>query len=184
MYKSTVLLIYNLDCIIKNTKREERNKGDVSMKRETVEKVLIEVGMPVKLKGFRYITDAVMLLDTEEWQNPKWTALYYKIAAMNQDSASKVERAIRNAFATTRNHVADYDLIEHYIGFTNCENSNSITYLYKNIKRDYPEAEVFTEEKKRIKTEAEIMESFNSVSADMIRNIVRQTLKEMLFEVV
>ena len=156
------------------------------MKREIVEKVLIEIGMPVKLKGFRYITDAVMLLDTEEWQNPKWTALYYKIGAMNQDSASRVERAIRNAFTTTRNRVTDYKAIEHYIGFTNCENSNSIVYLYKNIKRDYPENEI-TENKseyKEVGKEEDIMESFNEVTADMIRNIVRQTLKEMLLETV
>ena len=148
------------------------------MKKETVENVLIKMGMPVKLKGFKYITDAVMLLDTPEWENPKWTALYYKIGLMNQDTASRVERAIRNAFMTTRNRVADYEAIEHYIGFTNCENSNSIAYLYKNIKKDYPEAIVVEE------AEAEVMESFNDITADMIRDIVRQTLKEMLFEIV
>lgn len=156
------------------------------MKKEIVEKVLIEMGMPVKLKGFRYITDAVMLLDTEEWQNPKWTALYYKIGIMNHDSASRVERAIRNAFTTIRNRVTDYETIEHYIGFTNCENSNSIVYLYKNIKQDYPEDEIVEgkADYKKMEAETEIMESFNEVTADMIRNIVRQTLKEMLFETV
>lgn len=154
------------------------------MKRETIEKVLIEMGMPIKLKGFRYITDAVMLLDTEEWKQPKWTALYYKIGVMNQDSASRVERAIRNAFATTRNHVSDYDLIEHYIGFTNCENSNSIVYLYKNIKQDYPDTEEMTEENTNRQAALEVMENFNEITAEMIRNIVRQTLKEMLLETV
>lgn len=156
------------------------------MKRETVERVLIEIGMPIKLKGFRYITDAVLLLDTEEWKQPKWTALYYKIGVMNQDSASKVERAIRNAFATTRNHVTDYERIEHYIGFTNCENSNSIVYLYKNIKQDYPETdtEMPAVSHKGKERAAEVMESFNEITADMIRNIVRQTLKEMLMETV
>lgn len=145
------------------------------MKREAIEHVLIGMGMPVKLKGFQYITDAVMLLDTPEWKNPKWTALYYKIGVMNHDTESRVERAIRNAFLTTRNRVADYEMIEHYIGFTNCENSNSLTFLYKNIKRDYPEG---TEEE----NEADTMQSFNTVTAEMIRGIVRQTLKEMLYE--
>lgn len=143
------------------------------MKREAIEHVLIGMGMPVKLKGFQYITDAVMLLDTPEWKNPKWTALYYKIGVMNHDTESRVERAIRNAFLTTRNRVADYEMIEHYIGFTNCENSNSLTFLYKNIKRDYPEG---TEE------EGDTLQSFNTVTAEMIRGIVRQTLKEMLYE--
>lgn len=145
------------------------------MKRETVEHILIGMGMPVKLKGFKYITDAVMLLDTPEWKNPKWTALYYKIGAMNNDTESRVERAIRNAFLTTRNRVADYEMIEHYIGFTNCENSNSITFLYKNIKMEYPEG--FEPE-----TENSALQSFNEVTAEMIRGIVRQTLKEMLYE--
>lgn len=154
------------------------------MKRETVENVLIEIGMPVKLKGFRYITDAVMLLDTEEWKQPKWTALYYKIGVMNQDSASRVERAIRNAFATTRNHVTDYALIEQYIGFTNCENSNSIVYLYKNIKRNYPDIEDNIEENEEAEAKQDVLENFNEITAEMIRRIVRQTLKEMLLETV
>ena len=92
------------------------------MKKEFVEHVLLAMGMPIKLKGFRYITDAVMLMDTPEWKNPKWTALYYKIGVMNGDTESKVERAIRNAFMTTRNKVSNYEMVEHYIGFTNCEN--------------------------------------------------------------
>lgn len=144
------------------------------MKRSVIEHVLIGMGMPVKLKGFQYITDAVMLLDTPEWRNPKWTALYYKIGAMHGDTESRVERAIRNAFLTTRNRVADYDMIERYIGFTNCENSNSLTFLYKNLKRDYPEG---AQEEKN-----DPMQSFNAVTAEMIRGMIRQTLKEMFYE--
>lgn len=147
------------------------------MKKEIVEHVLISMGMPVKLKGFKYITDAVMLLDTREWQHPKWTALYYKIAVMNHDTESRVERAIRNAFMTTRTRVADYEMIEHYIGFTNCENSNSITYLYKTIKNEYPEEGQEEAGKNDLQT-------FNKITAEMIRGIVRQTLKEMLVETV
>ncbi len=145
------------------------------MKREIVENTLISMGMPIKLKGFQYIVDAVMLLDTPEWKNPKWTALYYKIGTMNQDTGSRVERAIRNAFLKTRTKVADYEMIEHYIGFTNCENSNSISFLYKNIKDENPEPE-------QEEAVPEELQTFNEVTAEMIREIVRQTLKEMLFE--
>lgn len=148
------------------------------MKKENVESVLISMGMPIKLKGFKYITDAVMLLDTPEWENPKWTALYYKIGMMNNDTGSRVERAIRNAFMTTRTRVADYEMIEHYIGFINCENSNSITFLHKNIKEEFPEGE-----SESLKQEPEEMQTFNDVTAEMIKDIVRQTLKEM-FEIV
>ena len=75
---------------------------------------------------------------------------------------------------TTRNRVFYYDMVEHYIGFTNCENSNSLIYLYKNIEKEYPEE---TPEEP-----IETMQSFNSVTAEMIRDIVRQTLKEMFSE--
>ena len=154
------------------------------MKKEFVEHVLLAMGMPIKLTGFLYITDAVMLMDTPEWKNPKWTALYYKIGVMNGDTESKVERAIRNAFMTTRNKVSNYEMVEHYIGFTNCENSNSITFLYKNIKREYMKLQ---QEKMEAKTKEEdteeVLQSFNEVTAEMIKGIVRQTLKEMLFEI-
>jgi hypothetical protein len=96
----------------------------------------MELGMPVNLKGFTYITDAVMLLDTPEWKNPKWTALYYKIASMHKDTPARVERAIRSALASTRNRSWNYEMVDRYLGFKNCENSNSITYLYMSIKRD------------------------------------------------
>ena len=155
------------------------------MKKEFVEHVLLAMGMPIKLKGFRYITDAVMLMDTPEWKNPTWTALYYKIGVMNGDTESKVERAIRNAFMTTRNKVSNYEMVEHYIGFTNCENSNSITFLYKNIKREYMKLQQQEQMETKTKEEdaEEVLRSFNEVSAEMIKGIVRQTLKEMLFEI-
>lgn len=111
------------------------------MNRQIVENTLMEMGMPATLKGFTYITDAVMLLDTLEWKSPKWTALYYKIAAINNDTPTRVERAIRSAFVSTRNRVVDYDIIEHYIGFANCENSSSLLHLYKNVKKEYPNDE-------------------------------------------
>jgi len=65
-------------------------------------------------------------------------------------------------------------MVERYIGYTNCENSNSLMYLYKNVEREYPD-------EPQIMPEA--LESFNPVTAEMIRDIVKQTLKEMLFEI-
>ena len=161
------------------------------MKREFVEHVLISMGMPVKLKGFKYIAEAVLLLDTPEWQEPKWTALYYKIARLYGDTESRVERAIRNAFTTTRTRVTNYELIDHYIGFTNCQNSNSITFLHRNIKEEFlkkqqeEKTEFIWDEEQEIQfaeVTLEELQSFNEVTADMIKEIVRKTLKEMLFE--
>lgn len=107
--------------------------GSPNMNKSTVETVLMSIGMPASLKGFVYITDAVLLLDTPEWKGQKWTALYYKIAVLNNTTPSRVEKAIRNAFAITRSRPENYEMAAHYIGMTNCENSNSIMHLYKSI---------------------------------------------------
>lgn len=111
------------------------------MNREYVEDVLMKIGIPARVKGFKYIVDAVMLLDEEEWKCPKYTALYYSIAKMNNSTASRTERAIRHAFGIARSSRGDYDMAEHYIGFINCENSNSIASLYRMIKKEITEME-------------------------------------------
>lgn len=107
-----------------------------------IQNVLIKIGMPIGLKGFKYITDAIILLDKPEWKNPKWTALYYSIATINKVTPSLVEAGIRNAFKTTRDRNCNYKSIENYIGFSNCENSSSLNLLYIRLKQE--------EEKKKI----------------------------------
>lgn len=102
--------------------------------RKYVEDVLLKLGIPANIKGFKYITDAVMLLDEKEWRNPKYTALYYTIGKLNGSTATRTERAIRHAFSVARSCKGDYELVEHYIGFINCENSSSIASLYRTIK--------------------------------------------------
>lgn len=107
-----------------------------NVNKSAIEAVLMKIGMPVSLKGFAYITDAVLLLDSPDWQAQKWTALYYKIALLNHTTAARVEKAIRNAFAITRAQTDNYELTAHYIGMTNRENSNSLLFLYKQIKQE------------------------------------------------
>lgn len=107
-----------------------------NVNKSAIEAVLMKIGMPVSLKGFAYITDAVLLLDSPDWKAQKWTALYYKIAVMNNTTASRVEKAIRNAFTITRAQTENYELAAHYIGMTNRENSNSLLFLYKQLKQE------------------------------------------------
>lgn len=161
------------------------------MDRQVVENILMEMGMPVRLKGFTYITDAVLLLDTPEWKNPKWTAMYYKIANMNNDTPTRVERAIRSALTSTRNRVGNYQMIEHYLGFTNCENSNSISYLYKNLKKEFPDSEekiVSIQPKKNPTQTAEKQvtdthtAAENELTMELLKKMVRTTILEMIQE--
>ena len=105
------------------------------MNRTKIEDALLAMGVPAGIKGFNCIADAVMLLDTEEWKNEKMEALYYKIGKMNNTTSSKVERAIRFAFETARKK-GEHETVNHYIGFTNCENSNSLKQLHMMLKRE------------------------------------------------
>lgn len=139
------------------------------MNREYVEDVLMKIGIPARVKGFKYIVDAVMLLDEEEWKCPKYTALYYSIAKMNNSTASRTERAIRHAFGIARSSRGDYEMAEHYIGFINCENSNSIASLYRMIKKELAEMENKQEEKQQ-------KGAFLTLTEEQLNEIVKQAI--------
>lgn len=105
------------------------------MNRQLITDTLISLGTPVNIKGFNYIVDIIELLDRPEWEFPKWSALYYCVGNLHNSASSSVEKAIRNALRITRERCGDYKLIEKYIGFSNCENSNSLMLLYTKLKQ-------------------------------------------------
>jgi len=107
------------------------------MTRSQIELILIQIGTPVALNGYTYLVDAVMLLDKPEWIHPKWSALYDCVGNLNNVSGKAVEKGIRKALETTRTNCADYNAIEHYIGFCNCSNSNSLMQLHRMIKNEF-----------------------------------------------
>lgn len=142
------------------------------MNREYVEDVLMKIGIPARVKGFKYIVDAVMLLDEEEWKYPKYTALYYSIAKMNNSTASRTERAIRHAFGIARSSRGDYDMAEHYIGFINCENSNSIASLYRMIKKEITEMENKQQEMEKTQKNC-----YLTLTEEQLSEIVKQAIQ-------
>lgn len=105
------------------------------MNKTDVENALFKMGIPPKVAGFKYIADAVMLLhDNEGISMTK--ELYPQIAEKYGTTWNKVERAIRTAFNIARSAKADYDIVEHYIGFINCNNSSSLMKLCKELERE------------------------------------------------
>ena len=48
------------------------------MTERKVEQVLSLIGVPANLVGFKYIKDAVMILQRDK-ENVKWTSLYFEI---------------------------------------------------------------------------------------------------------
>lgn len=133
------------------------------MTERKVEHVLSLIGVPANLVGFKYIKDAVMILQRDK-ENVKWTALYSEIGRKYGKSMQQVERGIRYALQTARSHTEKRDDIEHYIGFEGSNNSSSISLLYKIIRSE---------------TEDDGCET-PVVTEKRVREIVRETIREML----
>lgn len=100
------------------------------MNRAKIEDVLLRMGIPAGIKGFAYIVDAVEYIDEHGTDISVTRELYPAIAKIRNTTASRVERAIRHAFWIARNK-GEKEEAERYIGFKNCENSNSIAMLWR-----------------------------------------------------
>ena len=104
------------------------------MKNKVID-ALIEMGMPADLLGFKYIVDFICLLDSDEWRECKITALYKKIALMNNTFDYRVERAIRHAFATVLK-VGDVATVNKYLTRLNTTNGNLLHVLYLRLTQE------------------------------------------------
>ena len=134
------------------------------MERKRTEQILLQMGVPCCIKGFRYIADAVEILENDmDVSMTKY--LYPTIASRHATTASRVERAIRHAFEVARSEKGDFDIVNQYIGFMNCTNSASLCSLTMHLKEEAAE-----EEKKKVPKDLSIEE---------IRKIVREEIKNV-----
>lgn len=100
------------------------------MKERTIE-VLLKAGLPMNVKGFDYIVQAMELFD-DGWKNTKITALYMKIGKDNNVNASQVERNLRYAFKTILDKgVKEY--VFKYFDVNNKTNSAQLSCLYYRL---------------------------------------------------
>ena len=106
------------------------------MNRAKIEDVLLAMGVPAGIKGFTYITDAIQIFDERGANISITKELYPAIAEKNGTTPSGAERAIRHAFGIVRGHKGNTEIVEKYIGFTNCNNSSSLKQLYIMLKRE------------------------------------------------
>ncbi len=133
-----------------------------------IEETLLRIGVPAGIHGFRYITDAIKLLDDPEWKNIKTIALYEKVANMNNATAGSVERAIRHALMTTRNHVGETEDVLRYIGGKETRSADALKLLYTRLKNE---------------DDAKVRErNVDGLSQDEItlRRIIREEVREFL----
>lgn len=107
------------------------------MIKDRAKDLLIKMGMPASILGFKYIADAMELFDTG-FEDIKIIALYSEIGRKNNTTGSRVERAIRHSFETL---VAKgrQDLIGKYLSIDNTTNSNMLKLLYYRLKQEETE---------------------------------------------
>lgn len=134
-----------------------------------IEDALIAMGIPASISGFDFIKDAVLILD-RDGMKVKWTGVYAEIGNKYGKSPSQVERAIRHAFEVARSVRGDYDSVNHYIGFSNTNNASSICLLYRTIKREMDKEQ----------TKVKNTDEQPVISEKRVKEIVRETIKEML----
>lgn len=147
------------------------------MNRVKIEDVLLAMGVPAGIKGFNYIADAIQIFDERGTNISITRELYPAIAKRNETTPSRAERAIRHAFERVRSYRGNPEVINHYIGMDNCENSSSLKTLYIRIKQECEEAE-----KKEYVEEVPKQENESSITALEIREIIRQELRMFLNE--
>lgn len=147
------------------------------MNRVKIEDALLAMGVPAGIKGFNYIADAVEIFDERGTNISITKELYPAIAKKNNTTSSRVERAIRHAFERVRSYMGNPEVINHYIGMDNCENSSSLKTFYIRIKQECEEAE-----KKECVEEVPKQENESSITALEIREIIRQELRMFLNE--
>lgn len=97
---------------------------------------LLEMGMPANIKGFRYIAEAMELMETENPRYWGWmTALYRKLSEMNDDTPPRVERAIRHAFSIvlTKGYL---EVVEKYLTMQNTTNGNLLTVFFLRLSQE------------------------------------------------
>ncbi|WP_312432727.1 sporulation initiation factor Spo0A C-terminal domain-containing protein [Lacrimispora sp.] len=104
------------------------------MIKDRAKDLLIKMGMPASILGFKYIADAMELFDSG-FEDIKIMALYPEIGRKNNTTGSRVERAIRHSFETLVSK-GQQDLIEKYLSLDNTTNSNMLKLLYYRLKQE------------------------------------------------
>lgn len=68
------------------------------MKKQKIIATLLKIGIKPNCLGFKYIQDAIDLLNEDEEYLYKTTALYYAVGKRNRTGYANAERNIRSAF--------------------------------------------------------------------------------------
>lgn len=148
------------------------------MNQKNIENILLRMGIPASVSGFRYIADAMLFLEREGTDDIKYTYLYHLIARKNQSTIERVERAIRHALSIARKKDVNHDLVDHYFGFIHKSNSSSLKLFYLRLKEE-ENIKQQSEERKNEKNSEEIKKN---IPQRVINRRVPQDVAERLIE--
>jgi len=120
----------------------KRGRSDCAMIHE-VTKLMLEIGVPVHLKGYHYLREAICLSAKDmELVGSVTKLLYPEIAKNYHTTDQKVERAVRNAIEVSweRGNAQLFDEIFGYsreTGKTRPTNSEYIACLADKVRLDF-----------------------------------------------
>jgi len=148
------------------------------MIKDRAKDVLIKMGMPSSILGFKYIPD-VMELFEDGYENAKITALYVDIGKKHNSTGSRVERAIRHAFEGVVTN-GPRDIVEKYLSFDNTTNSNMLKLLYYRLKQEEKEISNLKLEmsKKTVQESGEYQKALQLLENDLVL-AVRKFIKNI-----
>ena len=99
-----------------------------------ISQVLEDMGLPMNNKGFKYIRDAIVVINEDESYIYNTCKLYDKVAAEDDSTATRVERNIRSAFDSIMTK-GNLDIVNKYfpVGIKQT-NGNLLATLYCKLK--------------------------------------------------
>lgn len=133
-YDKAVFLIQ----ICKLLQSEIYNQCNINAYEEIIDKRLLEIGIPVKLSGFRYIKTAVVMAINDETMLDGITKnLYFEVAKAHSSTASRVEKGIRHAIelAWERGGNVDFKNEIHFGGLKRPSNLEFLRLMCRDIKK-------------------------------------------------
>ena len=99
---------------------------------DSITNLLTEIGMPLSLKGTKYISDCLLSIQEKEYLS--FYELYKKVAKDNNTTYKNVEKCIRTAFQSCRDNPIDYNIVDKYLGYARTSNAETLIHLYVKIK--------------------------------------------------
>lgn len=148
------------------------------MIKDRAKDVLIKMGMPSSILGFKYIPDVMELFEAG-YENAKITALYVDIGKKHNSTGSRVERAIRHAFEGVVTN-GQRDIVGKYLSFDNTTNSNMLKLLYYRLKQEEKEISNLKLEmsKKTVQESGEYQKALQLLENDLVL-AVRKFIKNI-----